>query len=206
MMMMSLANLLGSSLPFGIKGLIVGLGNPGSDYDDTPHNIGFQVLDAFAKRKGVTFKNVKKANALLAQTVVEGEPFLLVKPTTYMNLSGNAVLPLMRLYDIPAEKLFVVVDEINLNFGTLRLRPKGSSGGQNGMKHIISALGQQQTFPRLRMGIGPQPEGMPLEKYVLTPYSTQHAEELPKMCERAAECIELAFAQGIAIAQNRFNT
>jgi peptidyl-tRNA hydrolase, PTH1 family len=204
--MMSLANLLGSTLPFGIQGLIVGLGNPGSSYEDTPHNIGFQVLDALAKRKGVKFKNAKKANAVLALTQFEGEPYLLVKPTTYMNLSGNAVIPLMRLYDIPTEKLFVVVDEINLTFGTLRLRPKGSAGGQNGMKHIISALGQQQGFPRLRMGIGPQPEGMPLEAFVLDPYSEEQLKQLPELCDRAAECIEFTLANGVALAQNRFNT
>ena len=202
---MSLINLLGSTLPFGVKGLIVGLGNPGADYDETPNNIGFQVLDALAKRKGVKFKNAKKAHALLAQTTFQGESFLLVKPTTYMNLSGNAVVPLMRLYDIPPEKLVVVVDEINLNFGSLRLRPKGSAGGQNGMKHIISALGQQQGFPRLRMGIGPQPDGMPLESFVLAPYSKEQVDQLPTLCEKAVDCMEFMLEHGIPLAQNKFN-
>jgi peptidyl-tRNA hydrolase, PTH1 family len=203
---MSLSNLLGSTLPFGVSGLIVGLGNPGSMYEDTPHNIGFQVLDALAKQAGVSFKSMKKANASLALCTLQGEPWLLVKPTTYMNLSGNAVVPLVKLYDIPLERVVVVVDEINLPFGSLRIRPKGSAGGQNGMKHIIAALGGQSQFPRIRMGIGPQPEGVPLEQFVLAPYSPARFEALEAFCNRGVSCLLHSFEHGIQSAQNTFNT
>jgi PTH1 family peptidyl-tRNA hydrolase len=202
---MSLTSLLGGVLPFKVDRLIVGLGNPGADYEETPHNIGFQVLDALAHAWGVKFKVHKKLQAQVGVGRFNGEQILLIKPLTYMNLSGNAVAPLMTVYDLPTSHLLVLVDEINLAFGSLRVRPKGSAGGQNGMKHIIQSLGNQQDFARLRLGIGPQPEGVALEDFVLKPYTPQQREQLPKICETAVACVESLLAMGVTTTQNLFN-
>ncbi len=202
---MSLTSLLGGILPFQIDRLIVGLGNPGADYEDTPHNIGFQALDALAHAWGIKYKVHKKLQAEVGVGKFNGERVLLVKPLTYMNLSGNAVAPLMKVYDLPTTHLLVLVDEINLAFGSLRVRPKGSAGGQNGMKHIIQSLGNQQDFARLRLGIGPQPEGMALEDFVLKPYNAEDREQLPKICETAVACVESLLTKDISTTQNLFN-
>lgn len=202
---MSIAGLLGSVLPFGIEGLIVGLGNPGSQYEDTPHNVGFLVVDALAKRYKLKWQKHKKLNAVVAVWEGAGKRWLLVKPLTYMNRSGEAVAPLMRLYDIPPTSLLVLVDEINLPHGKLRLRANGSAGGQNGMKHIMASLAGQQGFPRVRVGIGPQPAGVALEDYVLAPYSKESAETLPELLTRAVDAVECLLVEGIAEAQQRFN-
>ncbi len=202
---MSLTSLLGGILPFQVDRLIVGLGNPGADYEDTPHNIGFQTLDALAQAWAVKYKVHKKLQAQVGVARFKDERILLVKPLTYMNLSGNAVAPLMKVYEVPTSHLLVLVDEINLDFGNLRLRPKGSAGGQNGVKHIIQSLGNQQDFPRLRMGIGPQPEGVALEDFVLKPYTPQQREQLPKICETAVACVESLLTIGMPITQNLFN-
>ena len=202
---MSLTSLLGGILPFQIDRLIVGLGNPGADYEDTPHNIGFQALDALAHAWGIKYKVHKKLQAEVGVGKFNGERVLLVKPLTYMNLSGNAVAPLMKVYDLPTTHLLVLVDEINLAFGSLRVRPKGSAGGQNGMKHIIQSLGNQQDFARLRLGIGPQPEGMALEDFVLKPYNAEDRKQLPKICETAVACVESLLTKDISTTQNLFN-
>ena len=202
---MSLTSLLGGVLPFHVDHLIVGLGNPGADYEETPHNIGFQVLDALAHAWGASFKTPKKLNAQIAVAGFNGQRLLLVKPLTYMNLSGNAVAPLMKVYDLPTSQLLVLVDEINLAFGSVRLRDKGSAGGQNGMKHIIQSLGNRQDFARLRLGIGPQPNGVALETFVLTPYTHAQREALPKICASAVACIESLLTAGLATTQNQFN-
>lgn len=202
---MTITSLLGGILPFQIDRLIVGLGNPGADYEDTPHNIGFQALDALAHAWGIKYKVHKKLQAEVGVGKFNGERVLLVKPLTYMNLSGNAVAPLMKVYDLPTTHLLVLVDEINLAFGSLRVRPKGSAGGQNGMKHIIQSLGNQQDFARLRLGIGPQPEGMALEDFVLKPYNAEDREQLPKICETAVACVESLLTKDISTTQNLFN-
>lgn len=202
---MSLTSLLGRILPFHVDRVIVGLGNPGADYEETPHNIGFQVIDALAHAWGASYKAHKKLNAQIAVAGFNGQRLLLVKPLTYMNLSGHAVAPLMKVYDLPPSQLLVLVDEINLAFGSVRLRDKGSAGGQNGMKHIIQSLGNRQDFARLRLGIGPQPNGVALETFVLTPYSDAQREALPKLCENAVACIESFLTVGLATTQNQFN-
>ena len=202
---MSLTSLLGGVLPFQVDRIIVGLGNPGVDYEETPHNIGFQVMDALAQEWGIKFKVHKKLQAQVGLGRFEEERILLVKPLTYMNLSGNAVAPLMKVYELPMTHLLVLVDEINLDFGSLRLRPKGSAGGQNGMKHIIQALGHRQDFARLRLGIGPQPQGVALEEFVLKPYNPEQREGLHKICEQAVACIESTLRIGIPLTQNSFN-
>jgi PTH1 family peptidyl-tRNA hydrolase len=203
---MSVAGLLGSVLPFGIQRLVVGLGNPGSQYEDTPHNVGFLVVDALARQLKAPWKKHKKLNSQVAVVSLAGVTTLLVKPLTYMNRSGEAVAPLVALYDIPLEQVFVVVDEINLPHGKLRIRANGSAGGQNGMKHIIASLKQQQGFPRLRVGIGPQPANMALEEFVLAAYSQERLETLPTVLARACQCIDVFFTAGIAEAQQQFNS
>jgi peptidyl-tRNA hydrolase, PTH1 family len=203
--MMSLTTLLGNILPFQVDYFIVGLGNPGTDYEETPHNIGFQVLDALALHWKTPLKSHAKASGRLGVASFEGKRVLLLQPSTYMNLSGKAVAPLMQLYDLSPEQLLVVVDEIHLPFGAMRLRPKGSAGGQNGMKSIIASLQGEQGFPRLRVGIGKPPEGMPLETYVLSSYNAVQQGELKNICEKAVSCIESVLIHGVAKTQNEFN-
>jgi PTH1 family peptidyl-tRNA hydrolase len=202
---MSLTALLGGILPFQIDRLVVGLGNPGSDYEDTPHNIGFQAVDALAHAWQVPLKFHKKLHAEVGLGRFNGERILLLKPYTYMNLSGQAVAPLVKVYDLPLEKMLVVVDEINLDLGRLRIRPKGSAGGQNGMKHIIQSLGGAQQFPRLRLGIGPQPQGMALEDFVLQAYSPKQKEALEPLYPMSIACVESWITEGLAPTQNKFN-
>lgn len=204
-MMMSVASLLGSVLPFGVQRLVVGLGNPGSQYEDTPHNVGFLVVDALATKHKAKWVKHKKLNCMVASITLADHHTLLVKPLTYMNRSGEAVAPLMQLYEIPLADLLVVVDEINLPHGKLRMRANGSAGGQNGMKHIIASLNQQQQFPRLRVGIGPQPEGVALEEFVLAPYTADALATLPTVLERACLCVDTYYRHGIAEAQQQFN-
>ena len=122
-----------------------------------------------------------------------------------MNLSGQAVAPLVKVYDLPLEKMLVVVDEINLYLGRLRIRPKGSAGGQNGMKHISQSLGGAQYFPRLRLGIGPQPQGMALEDFVLQAYSPKQKEALEPLYPMSIACVESWITEGLAPTQNKFN-
>jgi len=203
---MSISSLLGGPLPFRVDRIIVGLGNPGSEYANTPHNIGFQVLDTLANQWKTQLKTQKKIPGEVGIGLFNGERILLLKPHTYMNLSGNALAPLMRLYELPPENLMVIVDEINLDYGKMRLRPKGSAGGQNGMKSIIQSIKGSKEFPRLRLGIGPQPEGMPLEDFVLRDYSVEQSTQLNDICHRAVACIEMCLREGVQPAQNTYNT
>jgi PTH1 family peptidyl-tRNA hydrolase len=204
--MNALMKLVGSKLPFQVDWLIVGLGNPGVQYAETPHNIGFQVLDAFAKAHNASFKVEKKALAEVAVITINQQRLLLLKPLTYMNLSGQCVEPFRQLYQLPVERCLVIVDEINLPFGSIRIRAKGSAGGQNGMKHLLQCFGQNQNFPRIRLGIGPQPNGTALEDYVLAPYNSQQQTQLPELLSRAVQSIDVFLTQGLTVAQNYCNT
>jgi peptidyl-tRNA hydrolase, PTH1 family len=198
--------LVGSKLPFQVDWLIVGLGNPGVQYAETPHNIGFQVVDAFAKAHQVRFQLEKKALAEVAVLQRGSQRLLLLKPLTYMNLSGQCVEPFRQLYQLPVERCLVVVDEINLPLGAVRIRSKGSAGGQNGMKHLLQCFQQNQNFPRIRLGIGPQPTGVALEDFVLAPYSPNQQEQLPAILAKAVLCIETFLDKGVLEAQNACNS
>ncbi len=183
--------------------LIFGLGNPGREYERTRHNVGFQVLDILARRHGATFSS-HKFRALAARIRVDGEDALLVKPLTYMNLSGEAVGPIVRFYKVPLEEILVVYDDLDLPFGVLRMRPKGGSGGHKGMKSIIQHLGTSD-FPRLRVGIGRPPGRMDPADYVLSPFSPAEEEEMAVVRELAADVVELWIREGLERAMERAN-
>jgi PTH1 family peptidyl-tRNA hydrolase len=183
--------------------LIAGLGNPGRQYRYNRHNIGFMALDRLAARLGLTFSRLE-SKALLAKGTHQGRRVVLAKPQTYMNLSGKAVASLARFYKVPLVQLLVVYDDVDLPFGTLRLRPAGSSGGQRGMESIIENLGSQE-FPRLRLGIGRPPGRMEAGDYVLEDFSRQEMEFLPGILDRAVDAIFTFFDEGLVTAMNRFN-
>ncbi len=184
------------------KYLVVGLGNIGPEYHETRHNIGFMVVDALAKASGVAFSDGRYG--FTATLPVKGRQLLLLKPSTYMNLSGNAVRYWMRKEDIPLENLLVVVDDIALPFGTLRLRGRGSDAGHNGLKHIAATLGTQD-YARLRFGIGNDfPRGMQVD-YVLGRFTPEQYEEMPRRLELAGEAVKSFCLAGIGIAMNQYN-
>lgn len=165
--------------------LIAGLGNPGKEYENTRHNAGFRVLDAIAKECGVSC-DTKKFKALITQTMIANEKVLLMKPQTYMNLSGEAVAEAMRFYQINASDILIIYDDMDLPVGKIRLREKGSAGGQNGMKNIIQHLHTQE-FPRIRVGIGKDPR-IPVVDYVLGKLKKEEQEvfEAAVCCARDA--------------------
>lgn len=192
--------------------IVLGIGNPGPEYENTRHNAGFMVLDALASRRGLEFARLERRAADGSRTfsgrvkarVAEGrsrsgQPFLLVKPGSYVNLSGEVAGPLLRHCGLGPESLFVVVDDLNLPLGRLRIRPSGSAGGHNGLKSIQQVLGSD-AFPRLRLGIGcagetdvPAPEGVsPADwaDYVLAPFLPEEREVLGLVLGRAADCVE----------------
>jgi peptidyl-tRNA hydrolase, PTH1 family len=183
--------------------LIAGLGNPGRQYRSNRHNVGFMVLDKLAERLGVSFSRVE-SQALVTKADFEGNRLILVKPQTFMNLSGQALVSLARFYKVPDDNLMVVFDDVDLPFGMLRLRPGGGSGGQKGMASIIERLGTQD-FPRLRFGIDRPPGRMDAADYVLQDFSRSQIEFLPSLLDRAVEAILLFVDQGLEAAMNKFN-
>jgi PTH1 family peptidyl-tRNA hydrolase len=179
--------------------MIVGLGNPGSKYADTRHNAGFIVVDALAEHWGLRdWQKKGEARFLLDRA----RKVLLVEPQSYMNLSGPPTLGLSTFYKIPPERILVVVDELDLPFGTLRMRAQGSSGGHNGLKSLIGCFGQE--FPRLRVGIGRGHDPDAIDR-VLGTFSPDERRELPAITERAIEGIELWLRDGVGAAMTRVN-
>ncbi len=188
----------------GVSWLIVFLGNPGPRYEMTRHNAGFMAADAMAKEKNV---NINKARfkALTATCDIGGESVLLMKPQTFMNLSGDAVAQAAKFYKIPPERVIVVSDEISLPIGKLRIRTKGSAGGHNGLKDIIAKLGTD-AFPRIRIGVGAPPHpDYDMADWVLSSFKNQDAEDMLAAAERAAQAAQCYITQGADRAMNRFN-
>jgi PTH1 family peptidyl-tRNA hydrolase len=183
--------------------LIVGLGNPGREYRESRHNIGFLVLSHLAERLGVSFSRLQ-SKALVTDGRYQDHKIILAKPQTFMNLSGQAVGPLVNFYKIPLENLLVVYDEVDLPFGTLRLRPSGGSGGHNGMKSLITRLGTEG-FPRLRLGVSRPPGRMEAAAYVLQDFSAEEAALLPEILDLAGDAALTFITQGIEAAMNRYN-
>jgi PTH1 family peptidyl-tRNA hydrolase len=184
--------------------LIVGLGNPGQKYERTRHNLGFLLIDRLCEKAGgVRFR--EEANARVAAVEVAGERVLLVKPQTFMNLSGNAVRPLLEKYggSDPAN-LLVVCDDVALPFGTLRVRGRGSAGGQKGLQSIIERLGSQD-FPRLRVGIKPDHAVGNLPDFVLSQIPKRDNEQLEQVLDRACEAAEAVIKDGVERAMSQFN-
>ncbi len=183
--------------------VVVGLGNPGKEYERDRHNIGFMVVDAFARKHGFEFRR-RKFRSTLAEGRFGPEKLLLSKPLTFMNLSGEAVAPLVAFYKLPSESLLVVADDLDIPLGEIRLRPKGGSGGHNGLKSIIDHLGTRE-FPRLRIGIGRPPAGVDPADYVLQPFSPEEIPVVELVVERAVGAIETWILRGIETAMNEFN-
>ncbi len=191
--------------PGGVTWLIVFLGNPGLKYEGTRHNAGFMAADAMSRNKGVAINRLR-FHALTAQCVIGGENVLLMKPQTYMNLSGEAVGEAARFYKIPPEHVIVVSDEMALPIGKLRIRMKGSAGGHNGLKNIISHLGTE-AFPRIRLGVGAPPHpDYDVKDWVLSTFKNQDADDMANAAARAAEAAECYIAEGAERAMNKFNT
>jgi len=185
--------------------LIVGLGNPGERYEWTRHNLGFMLVDLLARQSNALVKRAE-CRALVGRAEVEGRAVELVKPQTYMNLSGESVacLAKKRAGFGPASDLLVVSDDIALPFGSIRLRARGSSGGQKGLKSIISALGTDE-FPRLRVGIRPEHPVGDTASYVLERFPRAQHAEVEKVLERCAEALRAVIRDGIEKAMSQFN-
>ena len=188
----------------GISWLVVFLGNPGPRYEGTRHNAGFMVADAFAKAKDLRIDRLR-FRALTGVCELGGEKVPLMKPQTYMNLSGEAVSQAVRFYKIPPEHVLVVSDEMSLPIGKLRIRQKGSAGGHNGLKNIIACLGTE-AFPRIRLGVGAPPHpDYDVADWVLSAAKNQDAEDLAKTAERAAQAVECYITRGPDRAMNLYN-
>jgi PTH1 family peptidyl-tRNA hydrolase len=183
--------------------LVVGLGNPGPKYDGTRHNVGFAAVDLLAARHGVQWESAPRgAEALVGRW--RAADVVLAKPLTFMNLSGAAVVSLLQFYKIELAEMIVIVDEVQLETGRIRLRPEGSAGGHNGLKSLIAALGTG-TFPRLRIGVGRGDTRRNLSDHVLTKFDADERSVVDEAVGRAADASEAFVADGIAVAMNRFN-
>ena len=192
------------SKPGGVSWLAVFLGNPGPRYEGTRHNAGFMAGDALAKAKGAAINKVR-FRALTATVDVGGEKLMLMKPQTYMNLSGEAVSQAVKFYKIPPEHVIVVSAEVSLPIGKLRVRTKGSAGGHNGLKSIIACLGTEE-FPRIRIGVGAPPHpDYDMADWVLSTFRNQDAEDMAKAAARAAEAVECYIRSGPERAMNLYN-
>ncbi|MCB9452294.1 MAG: aminoacyl-tRNA hydrolase [Anaerolineaceae bacterium] len=183
--------------------LIVGLGNPGKEYENTRHNVGFQVVDELARRYGLTFGK-KERKAVVASGVMQGRKVILAKPQTYMNLSGESVRALVDFYKVEIEHIIIVSDDLDIPLGTLRLRKEGSAGGQRGLKSIIQHLGTQN-FSRLRFGIGRPPGRMDPKDYVLQAFKGDDAILAAEVADHAADAVETWLTSGIDLAMSRHN-
>jgi PTH1 family peptidyl-tRNA hydrolase len=184
--------------------LIVGLGNPGIEYQFTPHNMGFLAVDRIAEESGVRVNN-RHCRAQTARTRIAGHEVVLAKPETFMNLSGASVSELVREYEAkPEEDLVLLYDELDLPFGTLRVRPRGRSAGHNGVQSIIGALGTQE-FTRIRLGIGPDHPVGDGARYVLSQFKKAQLDVVSGVLDQASDAVRVILTDGLQAAMNRFN-
>ena len=183
--------------------LIVGLGNPGAEYERTRHNLGFMLIDKLAAVAGVAVKR-SECRSLVGNALIENERVVLAKPQTYMNLSGEAVACLNQKHESDAGSLIIISDDLALPFGSIRLRERGSAGGHNGLKSIIGALGTNE-FARLRIGIQPEHPLSDAKRFVLDEFSKTERESLPEILERAAEALRSVLRDGIGKAMSLHN-
>ena len=184
--------------------LIVGLGNPGIEYQFTPHNLGFLTIDRIAGERGIEVRN-RQCRALTARAEIAGQPVVLAKPETYMNLSGLSVRELVDEHQVDVKTdLIVIYDELDLALGTIRIRQRGSSAGHNGMESILGALGTDE-FLRIRLGIAPDRKVGDGVKYVLTPFRKAQDKVVDEELDMAAQAVEVILKEGPAAAMNRFN-
>jgi PTH1 family peptidyl-tRNA hydrolase len=184
--------------------LIVGLGNPGIEYQFTPHNLGFLTIDRIAGERGIEVRN-RQCRALTARAEIAGQPVILAKPETFMNLSGLSVRELVAEHQVDVKTdLIVIYDELDLALGTIRIRQRGSSAGHNGMESILGALGTDE-FLRIRLGIAPERKISDGVKYVLTPFRKAQDKVVDEEIDMAAQAVETILKDGPAAAMNRFN-
>jgi PTH1 family peptidyl-tRNA hydrolase len=182
--------------------LIVGLGNPGREYEQTPHNLGFLALDALAARGGIRITR-PEAKSLVGRGELAGQAVVLAKPQTMMNLSGVAVRMLLEKYDADAAEMIALVDDVDLPWGMLRIRERGSAGTHNGMKSVVQAVGTD--FIRIRLGVGPDKVWGELRDYVLRPMGRAEREIADQMSAEAAKAVELILSDGVSKAMSKFN-
>lgn len=183
--------------------LIVGLGNPTEKYDNTRHNVGFDVIDALVEQYGFALDTIKH-KGVYGKGMIEGQAVILLKPMTYMNLSGESVGAVANYYKIAPEDVIVICDDINLDMGRLRIRRKGSAGGHNGIKNIIAHL-QTEDFPRIRVGVGMKPAHMDLADYVLSHFSKQEREVMDIGYDKACKAAVLMLQDNMEQAMNQYN-
>ena len=183
--------------------LLIGLGNPGREYKDTRHNIGFMLIDQLAERIGARGMKVQ-SKAIITSGLYEERKLILAKPQTYMNLSGQSVQGLLHFYKIPLENLLVAHDDLDIPYGTIRIRPGGGPGGQRGMANTIELLGTKD-FPRLRLGIGRPPGRMDPKDYVLQNFSKDELKLMPELLSRAADAALEFVMKGLNAAMNKYN-
>ncbi|MCC3317188.1 aminoacyl-tRNA hydrolase [Nocardia africana] len=184
--------------------LVVGLGNPGPEYERTRHNAGFLVADVLAERIGGRFTVHKKSGADLLEARLDGRKVLLAKPRTYMNLSGRPVAALARFFSIPPTEVIVVHDELDLPFGSIRLKRGGGEGGHNGLRSISNALSTKD-YLRVRFGVGRPPGRQDPADFVLKPFSAPERKEVPVLVEQTADAVELLLRVGLETAQNQLH-
>ncbi len=183
--------------------IVVGLGNPGSKYEGTRHNIGFTVVDYWARRLRIAFDQ-SRCDALVGQGMMKDIPVVLAKPQTFMNRSGIAVAALLQQYGASAAELVVIYDDLDLPVGRIRIRRRGSAGGHRGMSSIIEQLAATE-FDRIRIGIGRPPEGVTVIDHVLARFAESEVEELAKVVERSSEALDGLLQQGVAVAMDVYN-
>lgn len=184
--------------------IIAGLGNPTAQYEGTRHNVGFDVIDVIAKQYNISVDG-RKSRAFIGKGMIEGQKVILVKPQTYMNLSGESIRGLVDYYKIdPESELVVIYDDVSLDVGQLRIRKKGSAGGHNGIKNIIAHLGTQ-IFPRIKVGVGEKPKKYDLADYVLGHFSKAEREQMEEGYHNAVRAVELMLTGRIDEAMNEYN-
>lgn len=191
-------------MPETAPALVVGLGNPGPGYERTRHNVGFLVADTLAERVGDRFTVHKKSGADLLTARLDGRRVLIAKPRSYMNLSGRPVAALAKFFSVPLGEVIVIHDELDLPFGTVRLKRGGGEGGHNGLRSVSSAL-DTKDYLRTRIGIGRPPGRQDPADFVLKPFSAAERKEVPVIVEQAADAVELLLRVGLEAAQNRLH-
>ena len=184
--------------------IIIGLGNPGNTYKGTRHNVGFETIDKLCFDFGIKLKSNRRFRAHIGEGRIGKSQVLLVKPQTYMNLSGQAVIAILKYYKLPPSEIIVVYDDVSLSVGDIRVRERGSAGGQKGMIDIIAKLSTDE-FPRVRIGIGEKPEGWDLADYVLSRFPKAEWEAMIQGVTKAGDAVQLILKDGTAAAMNEFN-
>ena len=184
--------------------LVVGLGNPGKAYENTRHNVGFKTVDLLADRLNINVSK-RKFNALIGEGSLNGEKIAIIKPQTYMNLSGESIIQVLKWYKINLSNLLIIYDDIDLEVGTIRIRARGSAGTHNGMRSIVGYI-DDEDFPRIRVGIGKPPNpDYELADYVLSRFSQTEEEKIKTAIDNAAEAATVIIQKGISFAMNKFN-